>query len=346
MRFLAIADTHLGYEAGYTSKARKFVFEHMFKVFENVLDIARNENVDYVLHGGDLFNRSNPSRKVITRTYQILENLLKDDIGFIIAPGNHERSTLPITLLHYHPKSYFFTKLTLVDLNDCYLIGFPYQKEITKSFLNDLSDLCKQCVGKPLLILCHQLFDGVMFGPKRFRFGLQHGAIDPLPLPNNIHLIISGHIHRSQKLLNDLILYPGSIERTSFVEAIEPKGFIMIEVNPEKVNAQFNALETLQMEVIEINLLKEKFDIATIKNSILKGYTRTLLRFTGRSIFTKEIKLLKNTFPISDYPLLTINPRYPQQTLLPLYEENLLPFNNPSISKTLKIETKMTDNII
>ncbi|HUT82604.1 MAG TPA: metallophosphoesterase [Candidatus Bathyarchaeia archaeon] len=336
MRFLAISDTHLGYEAGSTSKVRKFVFEHMFNAFENVLDIARYEKVDYVLHGGDLFNRSNPPKKVIARTYQILEDLLKDDIGFMIAPGNHERSALPVTLLNYHPKSHFFTKLTLLDLEDCFLIGFPFQKEITKSFLDELNRLCKQNIRKPLIILCHQLFDGVMFSPKKFRFGLQHGAIDPLPLPNNIELIISGHIHRSQKLLNDLILYPGSIERTSFIEIIEPKGCSLIEINSEKISAQFHILEALQMNVIEINLLKEEFDINHIKNSVFKGYTRTLLRFTGRNFTPIEFKLLRETFPTADYPLLTINPKFDNQILQPLYENNLLPFETPNIVKILK----------
>ncbi len=335
MRFLAMSDTHLGYETGTNSKARKFVYEHMFRIFKNVLEIARHEKVDYVLHGGDLFNRSNPPKKVIVRTYELIEDLLKDDIGFMIAPGNHERSALPITLMNFHPKSHFFMKLTKLDLDDCFLIGFPFQKEITKSFLANLTLLCKQSVGKPLMILCHQLYDGAMFGPKKFRFGLQHGAIDPLPLPNNIDLIISGHIHRSQKLLNDLILYPGSIERTSFVEVIEPKGYCIIDITKEKINVQFNVLETLQMNVFEFNLLKEQFDITSIKNIVLKGFTRTLLRFTGRSLTQFELKLLYETFPQSDYPLLSINPRFTDQILQPLYDENLLPFESPNIAKTI-----------
>ena len=99
MRFLAIADTHFGYEAGKTAVARKFVYDEMFNSFERVLDIARTEKVDCVLHGGDLFNRSKPRKKVIKRAYHLIENLLKDQIEFAIVPGNHERSILPNTLL-------------------------------------------------------------------------------------------------------------------------------------------------------------------------------------------------------------------------------------------------------
>ncbi|MHA1212871.1 MAG: metallophosphoesterase family protein, partial [Candidatus Heimdallarchaeota archaeon] len=143
MRFLAIADTHLGYEAGKTTKARKFIYEHMFSAFEEVLEIARKEKVDFVLHGGDIFNRSNPRTKVIKRAYQLIENLLKDDIGFLIAPGNHERSKLPNTLLQYHPKSHFFHKMELLELTDCNILGFPFQKEITENFRRTLNEHCK-----------------------------------------------------------------------------------------------------------------------------------------------------------------------------------------------------------
>ena len=50
--------------------------------------------------------------------------------------------------------------------------------------------------------------------------------------------VLSGHIHRFQVLTKDLwgrpikipILYPGSIERTSFAEKDEPKGYLKVEL--------------------------------------------------------------------------------------------------------------------
>ena len=57
-------------------------------------------------------------------------------------------------------------------------------------------------------------------------------------VPEGFLAVLSGHIHRFQVLTEDLkgksidtpILYPGSIERTSFAEKDEPKGYLKIEL--------------------------------------------------------------------------------------------------------------------
>ncbi len=333
MRFLAIADTHLGYETGKTSQARKFVYERMFEVFEEIIQIAKREKVDYILHGGDIFNRSKPRKKVITRAYKLIEQILTEDIGFIIAPGNHEKSIMPDTLLRFHPKSHFFSEFAVIDLEDCALIGFPYTNNISTLIDEKISQVIKKFEHKPCIILCHQLFDGAKFGPHKFRFGINHGAIDPLLFPENIKLIISGHIHRAQSLMNGFVVYPGSTERTSFIEIIEPKGFLLIEIDEKQLQVKFKELPSIPMNVIENNLTKQELKINDLKQQIEKGMIRTLLRFTGRSLTTDEVESLRNLFPNKQYPLLTIGPRFPNQELKPLYEENLLPFNVPEFSK-------------
>ena len=130
MRFLAIADTHLGYESGKTKNARQFIFESMFEVFNKIIKIAREEKVDYILHGGDLFNRSHPTKKVLGKTLETIESLLKENIGIVITPGNHEKSFLPSSLLNFFPKMHFINKFTILNLEDCYLACFPFIKNV------------------------------------------------------------------------------------------------------------------------------------------------------------------------------------------------------------------------
>jgi len=336
MRFLAIADTHFGYENGRTALARKFVYERMFGVFEEILHVARKEKVDYILHGGDVFNRSKPRKKVITRAYKLIEEILSEDIGFIIVPGNHERSILPDTLLRFHPKSHFFSDFAAIDLGECLLIGFPYSNNISKLIDEKLSLVLKKHKDKPCIILCHQLFDGAVFGPHKFRFNIGHGAIDPLLFPESIKLIVSGHIHRAQSLMKGFVVYPGSTERTSFIEIIEPKGYLLIEIDEKQLRVKFKEIPSIPMNVIENDLTKQKLNISDLKQQIESGMVRTLLRFTGRSLTTDEVESLRNLFPYKQYPLLTISPKFPNQVLKPLYEKNMLPFNTPEISKSYK----------
>ncbi len=333
MRFIAIADTHLGFEAGKTSAARKYTYERMFNAFEEISQIAKEKNVDYLLHGGDIFNRSKPRKKVVKRTYEIIQDLLEADIGFLVAPGNHERSKLPATLLRYHPKSHFFFAMTSVDFDVCTIVGFPFEPNLGGATQTKLSNLVKQLDQKSCLILCHQLFDGSEFGPHKFRFSITHGAIDPLLFPQNVKLIVTGHIHRAQALMNGFVVYPGSTERTSFVEVIEPKGFLLMDIDSNSLSVKFNELNSTKMDVMEINLLQQELDIGELSNKIERGFVRTLLRFTGRALTTSEFETIKNEFPNNDYPLLTVSPKFPKQVLKPLYEKNMLPFNFPDIIK-------------
>ncbi|NHJ31755.1 MAG: hypothetical protein FK732_02725 [Asgard group archaeon] len=306
----------------------------MFKVFEEIIEIAEREKVDYILHGGDFFNRSKPRKKVITRAYKLIEQILAKDIGFIIAPGNHERSIMPDTLLRFHPKSHFFSDFAVKELEDCVLIGFPYSNNISELINEKIAQVLKEFQKKPCLILCHQLFDGAEFGPQKFRFNINHEAIDPLLFPERIKLIVSGHIHRAQSLMNGFVVYPGSTERTSFIEIIEPKGYLLIDLNEEHLQVRFKELSSVPMKAIEINLTKEELDINKLKQQIESGLTRSLIRFTNRALTTDEIESLRILFPYKQYPLLTISPRFPNQTLKPLYEENLLPFDVPEFSKS------------
>jgi hypothetical protein len=71
-------------------------------------------------------------------------------------------------------------------------------------------------------------------GPAGFTF---RGGKDVVPrsaLPREFHAVLSGHIHRRQVLEGTPsggppVLYPGSVERTSFAEKDEEKGFYEIE---------------------------------------------------------------------------------------------------------------------
>jgi DNA repair exonuclease SbcCD nuclease subunit len=73
-------------------------------------------------------------------------------------------------------------------------------------------------------------------------------------IPKEFLAVLSGHIHRFQVLTKDLrgqsietpILYPGSIERTSFAEKDESKGYL--KVNLEK-NGEANQESNIEKRI-------------------------------------------------------------------------------------------------
>ena len=67
LKFAIITDTHLGYE-----EYDQIVKEDSFEAFNEGLDIAQEEQVDFILHAGDLFDSSAPSPSTIVKTNHIL----------------------------------------------------------------------------------------------------------------------------------------------------------------------------------------------------------------------------------------------------------------------------------
>ena len=170
------------------------------------------------------------------------------------------------------------------------------------------------------IILCHQLFSGASFGPHQFTFKEQHGAIDINYFSSNISLFISGHIHRAQALNDGLVVYPGSLERTSFVESIEPKGYLLIDIEDDYLKINFKQIPSDPMDVFEVNILNNELDLDFLISKITPGLRRTLLRFTGRELASEELQILSENFPPKVYPLLIISPRFPKQLVKPLYD--------------------------
>lgn len=335
MRLIAIADTHLGFEIGRTANARKFVYDSMFNAFTEPLKIARKEKVDFVLHGGDIFNRSNPRKKVLTKAYQIIEDLLLGGIGFLVAPGNHERSNLPETLLSFHNLCKFFTSMGTIEFDNCTITGFPFSKDSPGAISNKLNTQIEKFSNKkPNLVLCHQLFEGCEFGPHRFRFTERQGALRLTDLSKDIDLIVTGHIHKAQKLGADLVIYPGSTERTSFVEIIEPKGYLMINIEDRYISVEFRELPSIPMSVYEFNIIDKEIDYELLNSKIESGLHRTLIRFTGRLLENNELTNLYNRYLAEQYPLLSFEPKFSTQALRPVYNVKI-PFEKPNIYKNI-----------
>ncbi|MHA2028665.1 MAG: metallophosphoesterase family protein, partial [Candidatus Kariarchaeaceae archaeon] len=252
MKLLAIADTHLGHKAGRTAEARKYIADAMFNSLSSIVQIAKREKYDFVLHGGDVFNRSSPEKREIYRFFNLVEGLLDDDIGFIVAPGNHDRSRLPDSLFRYYYKNYFcFNKFSTFNLGDIGIIGFPFEYKDPRAVFNKVKTIALNNAKKKYIILCHQLFYGATFGPHNFRFTLQNDVIQTQKLPDNLKLVITGHIHKAQLLANGRVAYPGSTERTHHVEIIEPKGYLSIECADDFIDLQFKEVPTTEMKVLE-----------------------------------------------------------------------------------------------
>ena len=328
MKILATADSHFGYEFGRTTQAKNQTTQRMFDVFQEVMHQAKFEGVDLVLHGGDMFNRSQPKGKIVSEAYNIIRIVAEDGIPFIGIPGNHDKSKLPESLLNFINKDiHLLSKFSAIEKEDLVILGFPFIGRDPRVILSKAKSLAESYPQKSFLILCHQLFDGAMFGPHQHIFKNRSDTLITTDLPANVRLILSGHIHRAQSMQNGKVIYTGSLERTSFMEIVEPKGYLLINLDDGHLDVKFQEIKTSPMEVKELDITNVNQISKLVDQHYPDNSIRTQLRLFGRKLTEDEIKFLWAYLPAKEFPFLSFSPKKPSHILRRLYSNRRMIFH-------------------
>jgi DNA repair protein SbcD/Mre11 len=196
-----------------------------------------------VVHAGDVFDRS---RIVPTLAYQAFEPLCRvadRGIPVFIVPGNHERSRLPHLRFASHSGVQVFdrprTFHTEVRGTTIAIAGFPYERDVRARFADLVQQTGWRSSAVAFRLLCiHHCVEGATVGPGNYTFTTAADVVRIREVPPEFAAVFSGHIHRHQVLTTDLarrpvstpVLYPGSLERTTFAEMGEPKGFMIVRL--------------------------------------------------------------------------------------------------------------------
>jgi len=247
VKLLFLADSHLGFDFPFRPRIeRRRRGEDFFKNFDLALEPARKGEVHAVIHGGDLLFRSKVPAKLVDMAMQPLKEIADQGVKIFLVPGNHERSRIPFGLLSIHPNIKIFRNpATFILQGDQFklaLAGFPYYRNNVRGHFPELLretgwyEAKKDCDAS---ILCvHHCFEGATVGPKNYMFRYNDDVIQTSDVPKDFIAVCTGHVHRFQVLTKDLkghpltspILYPGSIERTSFAEKYEKKGYLRLKI--------------------------------------------------------------------------------------------------------------------
>jgi exonuclease SbcD len=243
VRIVFFADTHLGFDFPVKPRVeRRRRGPDFFDNFHRVLDYAKRTRPDVVLHGGDVFFRARVPQLIVDMVYHDLFEFAGEGIPVLIVPGNHERSILPASLFLEHPNLYIFdrpkTFVFHVNGSQVAFSGFPCRrKDVRSKFSTLLQESGWMQYADACQLLClHQTVEGARVGPSGYTFRRGADVIPRTELPQDAVAVLSGHIHREQVLASKSldrkiiprVIYPGSIERTSFAERDERKGFYEI----------------------------------------------------------------------------------------------------------------------
>jgi DNA repair exonuclease SbcCD nuclease subunit len=143
-------------------------------------------------------------------------------------------------------------------------------------------------------------------GPRNFMFRGGVDVIDIHDIPSGFAAVLTGHMHRHQVLQKDLqgkplatpVLYAGSIERTSFAEKDETKGYITLNIEDNsEVHWKFHELPTRPMISLEVDVtgMTEQTFAAWLDKRISVIPSDSILRVKITSKSRNEMPLIANT---------------------------------------------------
>ncbi len=243
VRLLLLADSHLGIDLPRAPRVvRRRRGDDFARNYRRVVDRALRGDVDLVVHGGDLLYRSKVAAWLTEAAIAPLRELADRGVPVCLVPGNHERSRIPHPLLALYPGIHAFDRPRTVTVTvrglRVAVTGFPFQRERARQRFPTLIAAAGQGDAEVRLLCLHQCVEGARVGPSDYTFRDGDDVIAAADLPAGFAAVLAGHIHRHQILTRDPggrplaapVFYPGSIERTSFAERDEEKGYLLIDL--------------------------------------------------------------------------------------------------------------------
>lgn len=268
LKILFLTDTHI---RGTNPKNRTDDFVHTLEnKLNEIVDIIDKENIDYIIHGGDLFDRPDISISVVSRFAKIFKKI---EIPLYIVSGNHDTfgqnpNTINRTVLGLfgeldfinildNKKAFFKDENTKVQVT-----GQPYIYDIDTNINKHryiLEDVDEDA-DYSLHVVHGMLLD------KPFIKGIPYTLVEDIK-DTKADITLSGHYHSGFDTISiddKHFVNPGSlvritnslkeIERRPKVAIIELKGKISIEYR--YLNSALDGKQILDRSEIEKHVYK------------------------------------------------------------------------------------------
>lgn len=244
MRFLHVADLHLGYNQ-YHSEERGMDFA---RAFLRVCRDAVEKECDLVLIAGDLFHGRTMDPRTLLQAIGALTLLRDAHIRVLAITGNHDRAWRSDGLNWLY---------ALEELGYLVLLDVTIQKGQVCLSGSSIETAQERVIGIPYLgmALSHvlpQLVDGLALMPRKFTVLMLHAGIEGVlphfagaltmedlePLRPYVDYVALGHIHKPFE--RDCWVYnPGSLETVAIDEAQwEDRGYLMVDVSNGKAQVE------------------------------------------------------------------------------------------------------------
>lgn len=252
MKILYFTDSHI---RGNSPKNRKddFVLT-LEKKFYEILEIIKENEIDFLLHGGDLFDRPDVSVSIVSRFTKILKQI---NVPMYIISGNHD-------VYGHNPQTINRTMMGL--LNELDILNIINEKDI-KILQKD--NIKVQLTGQPYIYdidsnenrkyyIQNKIQEDVNYSihmvhgmllDKPFIKGVPYTLIDDIK-HTKADITLSGHYHsgfKKTKIHGKYFVNPGSIVRISnSLREIDRRPKVALIELDEDINISFIELATAE----------------------------------------------------------------------------------------------------
>lgn len=289
MKLLHFADAHIDManygrhdpETGLPLRVLDFL-----KALDTIVDAAIDEKVDMVIFAGDAYKDRSPAPTFQREWGKRIIRLSRAKIPTLLLVGNHDLSpatgrahaiqefdTLEVPYVRVLQKPQFYKPIDLWDL-PVQVIAMPWvsrsglmasievsgtdTRELYSKIETRISELVEDWIneadkGLPLIFTAHASVEGAVFGAERMVM-LGSDLVLPTSLVKDRRLdyVALGHIHKPQDLnegYHPPVIYPGSIERVDFGEAMDDKFFVIATIACGETKVEWRKIEGTRLFV-------------------------------------------------------------------------------------------------
>jgi len=266
MRILHTADWHIGKRLGRIDRA-----EESRAVFDELVGIAGDKQVDLIIVAGDLFDRGLPAFDSLRVVLDVLVRLAATGARVVAIPGNHDSADLfevlaphlihaGVTLVHkpLPADGGGIVEIPSRDgketarvacfpfLHQAYIVDFMAAEwDKHKSYADRVRAICRHYAEHldktarkdtvDILVGHFMVHNAVPSGSERpLYIGEAYMATEDA-IPHQFHYVALGHIHKAQPApgSEDYARYSGSVMQLDFGEAEQDKNVVLVDVTPD-----------------------------------------------------------------------------------------------------------------
>ncbi|MCU0645019.1 MAG: DNA repair exonuclease [bacterium] len=242
MKFIHCSDTHLGYSDYYKIDSKTGINhreQDFYAAWNFLIDEILRQKPDFVIHAGDLFHTTRPTNRAIAVALEGIQKVSDAGIPFVMISGNHSTPKIRATgsifeSIALFPNVYaaFQSKYQKFQIGECAVHCIPHCS-LTEDLQRAFEAIKPVKKAKYQILVTH----GSWAGQKSFSMGEfnEQKLPDPELISEfKLDYIALGHYHKHIEIRPNII-YSGSTERTSFNEAGNLTGYVLVDLHEEKI---------------------------------------------------------------------------------------------------------------